>query len=200
MWRSRWRSSAPIGVRRSFMRMRGLDRSRRWRRNGPLDIETALTVGAAIAEAVASLHKERVIHCNLNPVTVWLHEGGVGALLSDFGCARHPSEDRAQGASPYDDLIDVRYMSPEQSGRLESVVDQRTDIYSLGIILFRLLTGKVPFDDPDPVHIIDGHVARQPVFPAEFLEHAAGRARQGGLEDAGEEPRRPIPERKRACC
>ena len=73
---------------------------------GPLDVETALTVGAAIAEAVASLHKERVIHCNLNPLTVWLHEEGGGALLSDFGCARQPSEDRAQGAPAYDDLIE----------------------------------------------------------------------------------------------
>jgi serine/threonine protein kinase len=72
---------------------------------GPLDIETALTVGAALAEAVSRLHKERVIHCNLNPVTVWLHKDGAGVLLSDFGSARHLSEDRGPGALSYDDLL-----------------------------------------------------------------------------------------------
>ena len=128
---------------------------------GPLDIETALKIGASIAGAAADLHKERLIHCNLNPTTVWLSDDTGGAMLSDFGCARH-----LQGMPPCDDLMDVRYISPEQTGRLQNIVDQRADIYSLGIILLRLLAGKVPFDDADPLHIIDGHVARQPVFPA----------------------------------
>ena len=133
-----------------------------------LDIETALTICAAVAEAVSRLHKERVVHCNLNPTTVWLHEGGAGALLLDFGCAQRLSEERASKAAAYDVLLDLRYISPEQSGRIESGVDQRSDIYSIGVILFRLLTGKVPFDDPNPIHIIDGHLSRQPVFPAEL--------------------------------
>ena len=61
-------------------------------------------------------------------------------------------------------------MSPEQTGRLQTIIDQRTDIYSLGIILFRLMTGKVPFEGADPRHIIDGHVARQPMVPAELRD------------------------------
>ena len=134
---------------------------------GPLDIATALNIGASLAEAVAALHKERLIHCNLNLSTVWVNEDS-GALISDFGCARHLSEETAQRAPPCDELLDVRYISPEQTGRLQSPVDQRSDIYSLGIILYRLLTGKVPFDDRDPLQIIDGHVARQPTFPAEL--------------------------------
>ena len=100
----------------------------------------------------------------IGPNVAWSHTGG--AMLSDFGCARHLSEGTAQGMPPCDDLMDVRYISPEQTGRLQNIVDQRADIYSLGIILLRLLAGKVPFDDADPLHIIDGHVARQPVFPA----------------------------------
>ena len=135
---------------------------------GPLDLETVLNLGASIAEAVAALHKERLIHCNLNPTTVWLKDASGDALISDFGCARHLSEDAAPGLPPCDDLIDVRYMSPEQTGRVQNSVDQRTDIYALGIILYRLLTGNVPFDDADPMQIIDGHVARPPTFPAEL--------------------------------
>ena len=136
----------------------------------PLDIDTVLTIGASIAEAVAALHKERLIHCNLNPTTVWLNEAGDGALISDFGCARQLSEEQGGGIPPCDDLIDLKYMSPEQTGRLQTIIDQRTDIYSLGIILFRLLTGKVPFDGADPREIIDGHVARQPMVPAELRD------------------------------
>ena len=166
----------------------------------PLDIDTVLTIGASIAEAVAALHKERLVHCNLNPTTVWLNEAGDGALISDFGCARQLSEEQGGGMPPCDELIDLKYMSPEQTGRLQTIIDQRTDIYSLGIILFRLLTGKVPFDGADPLQIIDGHVARQPIVPGGAARHAAGGTCQGGLEGAGEESRGPLPERQRARC
>src|SRR6476660_3570306 len=136
----------------------------------PLDVDSILTIGASIAESVAALHKERLIHCNLNPTTVWLNEAGEGALISDFGCARRLSEEQGEGMPPCDELIDLKYMSPEQTGRLQTIIDQRSDIYSLGIILFRLLTGKVPFEGADPREIIDGHVARQPMVPAELRD------------------------------
>src|SRR5262245_15801499 len=119
----------------------------------PLDIETVLTFGVSIAEAVAALHKERLIHCNLNPNTIWIKGDFSAALISDFSCARHPSEEHTAALLPSDELIDIRYISPEQSGRLQRIIDQRTDIYSLGIILFRLLTGEVPFAGRDPLHI-----------------------------------------------
>lgn len=131
-----------------------------------LDIESALTLAASIAEAVAALHKERVIHCNLNPTTVWFNDESGVALISDFGCGRCLSEEGIPRAPFGDELIDVRYMSPEQTGRFQNIVDHRTDIYSLGIIFFGLLTGKVPFDGADPLQIVDGHVARRPAFPA----------------------------------
>jgi predicted ATPase/class 3 adenylate cyclase len=135
----------------------------------PLDIETVLSIGASIAEAVGALHKERLIHCNLNPTTIWFNDDTRDTLISEFGCALHPSEEVTAPLPPHDELTDIRYISPEQTGRLQKIVDQRTDIYALGIVLFRLLTGKVPFAGRNPLHIIDGHLARQPAFPAELL-------------------------------
>ena len=60
---------------------------------GALDIESALNTAASIAEAVAALHKERLVHCNLNPTTVWFNDQSSLALISDFGCARRLSEE-----------------------------------------------------------------------------------------------------------
>ena len=136
----------------------------------PLDAETILTIGASIAEAVAALHKERVVHCGLNPSTVWLDADGKRALMFDFGQARCLSKEARDNLPLADELIDVGYISPEQTGRLQISIDQRADIYSLGIILFRLLTGKLPFDGDDPMQIIDGHVAKQPTLPAELRD------------------------------
>ena len=76
---------------------------------------------------------------------------------------------------PCDDLIDLKYMSPEQTGRLQTIIDQRTDIYSLGIILFRLLTGKVPFDGADPRRSSTGMLPGNRWFRRSF----ATRSRRG---------------------
>jgi predicted ATPase/class 3 adenylate cyclase len=133
----------------------------------PLDIEAALTLGAKITAVAAALHKERIVHCTLNSSNIWLAADG-GVFLADLGCARSLSAEGNEALPPVDALIDVRYMAPEQTGRLEASIDQRTDLYALGVILFRLLTGKVPFDDVDPLKIIDGHVTKQPTFPPEL--------------------------------
>ena len=136
---------------------------------GPLSLESALTMSSSAAEAVAALHKDGFIHCNLNASTIWFDAQSGRAVLSEFGCAQRLSEGAAS-TSYTGEIVDVRYVSPEQTGRVQNTVDRPTDIYSLGIILFRLLTGHPPFDGADILHIIDGHVARQPTLPADLPE------------------------------
>lgn len=136
---------------------------------GPLSLESALTMTSSAAEAVAALHKDGFIHCNLNTTTIWFDSESGRAVLSEFGSAQRLSESAA-GPSYTSEIADVRFVSPEQTGRVQNTVDRPTDIYSLGIILYRLLTGFPPFDGTDVLHIIDGHVARQPAFPADLPE------------------------------
>ena len=136
----------------------------------PLAIEFILTVGANIAEAAAAIHKERILHGSLNPTTIWLDADEKRAFIFDFGSARHLSAGTGKKFPTCDERIDIRYMSPEQTGRLEASIDQRSDIYSLGILLYRLLTGRLPFDGSDPMQIIDGHVAKQPTLPSELRD------------------------------
>src|SRR5262245_39447788 len=134
---------------------------------GALDVERTLQIGVALADATAELRKEGLVHANLNTTSVWLSPQTGAIRISDFGCARYQSIDSP--ARSLDQLADVRYVAPEQTGRIHQPVDQRTDIYAIGVILFRLLTGSVPFDGTDPLRIIDAHLTITPGFPAGTL-------------------------------
>ena len=63
---------------------------------------------------------------------------------------------------------DAAYMSPEQTGRMARTTDYRTDLYSLGIVFYEMLTGRVPFESDDPLGVIYSHIARKAVPPAEL--------------------------------
>lgn len=130
----------------------------------PLAIDSVLTIGLALVDAVADLQKENLVHANLNIASVWYCAATGEIRISEFGCARHASS--GSGSPRWDRLADVRFIAPEQTGRIHQVVDQRTDIYAIGIILYHLLTGQFPFDGTDALDIMDGHLAATPSFPS----------------------------------
>jgi predicted ATPase/class 3 adenylate cyclase len=133
-------------------------------RQRSLQIDAALTIGSGLIDAVAELHQERLVHANLNTTSVWLHPALGTIRISDFSCARHHSG--IFDARSFDRFVDVRFIAPEQIGRIHRPIDQRTDVYSIGIILFNLLTGTLPFDRTDPLSIVDNHLTVLPRFPA----------------------------------
>ena len=93
-----------------------------------------------------------------------------GAIrISDFSLSRHPSVDTL--SLPPRLRGDPRFVAPEQTGRIPQSIDQRTDIYAFGVILFYLLTGKVPFEGPDTISILDRQLTAPVVFPAELHGH-----------------------------
>ena len=109
------------------------------RRSGPLPLEEALPLFTQLCQAVASAHKQGIIHRDIKPKNVLLREGNY-VLLADFGIAFHQDETRLtrEGAG----IGSPEYMAPEQIIG-EPVV--HSDIYSLGVVLYQLLTGKVPY-------------------------------------------------------
>ena len=115
-------------------------------RDGPLPVVEAVRIGAAIADALHSLHQQDVIHLDVKPGNVILKKDGVAALI-DFGFAHHArfpdllaEETRfAAGSAPY--------ISPEQV--LGTREDPRADIFSLGVVLYEMVTGAFPFGEPD---------------------------------------------------
>jgi serine/threonine-protein kinase len=134
----------------------------RMRREAPMDPARALDIAAQVADALAASHAHGIIHRDLKPENIFLiHKGGTNDFVKvlDFGLAKltlgadkvsHKTRTGSVMGTPY-------YMSPEQcEGRPN--IDQRADVYSLGVILFEMMTGKVPFGGEGYGEIIVKHI------------------------------------------
>jgi len=136
---------------------------------GPLDLRDALAYGLRLAAVVTRLHAREVIHKQITPDNVLVNPGTGVVELVDFGLAsRQPAQVVAAGAAAALEE-DLRYVSPEQTGRINRVLDYRTDFYSLGATLYCALTGSPPFDAESPedlVRMVVGH-RPEPAWAAE---------------------------------
>jgi serine/threonine protein kinase/tetratricopeptide (TPR) repeat protein len=125
-----------------------------------LSTETAISIAIQISEGLAEAHRLGVIHRDLKPGNVMIDKEGIARIL-DFGIAR-TLESRGMTESGH--LIGTpEYMSPEQAQ--DTRVDQRSDIYSLGVILYEMVTGKVPFTGETPISITIKHIEEMPKSP-----------------------------------
>ncbi|HPC82099.1 MAG TPA: serine/threonine-protein kinase [Thermoanaerobaculaceae bacterium] len=122
----------------------------------PLPLGPALAIARDVASALAHAHGKGVIHRDLKPENVMLSADGSTRVL-DFGIARIAGERGLTTAGTF--IGSPRYAAPEAAS---SPVDARADLYALGIILFEMLEGAPPFDDPSPVRLLLLH-ARQPL-------------------------------------
>jgi serine/threonine-protein kinase len=127
-------------------------------REGPLPVRRALELAAEVGEGLACAHQHGVVHRDVKPQNVLLNGDG-RAKVTDFGIAR--SLDVERGVTQTGTVLGTsNYIAPEQaSGR---PVDERTDVYSLGVVLFELLTGEVPFPGENFVAVAMRHVHEEP--------------------------------------
>ena len=147
-------------------------------RAGPLDVATTLTLAISLADTLEALHRLQVIHKDIKPHNIMVAAGPSSPRIVDFGIAARLAQETQKATSPGALEGTLTYLSPEQTGRMNRVVDRRTDLYSLGVTLYEMLTGALPFSGADPTEIIHGHIARVPTPPH---ERAAGIPR--GLSD-----------------
>jgi eukaryotic-like serine/threonine-protein kinase len=133
------------------------------RERGPLPPTLAADVVVQVLRAARYAHKHGIVHRDLKPHNVILDEEG-RVKVTDFGIARAGASEMTETGAI---LGTAQYLSPEQAQGLG--VDARSDLYSIGVILYELLTGRVPFDAESAVTIALKHVSEPPVPPAEIV-------------------------------
>ena len=135
-------------------------------RDPELPLERALAVSVTLASAVAAIHERGIIHKDLKPEHFFFdREHPERVKLIDFGIATRLAREAEFGAPLTRLEGSLAYIAPEQTGRMNRAVDDRSDLYSLGVTLFELFTGRLPFDSADPLELVHSHIARPPPAP-----------------------------------
>jgi PAS domain S-box-containing protein len=130
-----------------------------------LKLHECLSIAGQLAGILDTVHAARIIHGDLRPANILISRDGRVCLV-DFSLATYEAQEVLAGITGLSDR-DWAYLSPEQTGRVNRVVDCRTDFYSLGVTLYRLFTGQLPFEASDPIEWAHCHIARLARRPQE---------------------------------
>src|SRR4029077_5278650 len=113
------------------------------------------------------LHGRGLIHKDVKPAHVVVNDATGQVWLLGFGIASPLPRERQAPAPPELIAGTLAYMAPEQTGRMNRSIDARSDLYALGVTLYELLTGSLPFTASEPMAWVHAHIAGRPVPPAE---------------------------------
>jgi len=127
-----------------------------------LSLQEFLSLAIRIAEAMAQIHRHNVIHKDVNPSNILWNPKRDLLKFIDFELATELAREHLAAVSPTMLQGTLSYMSPEQTGRMNRAVDYRSDLYSLGVTFYQMLTGRLPFHSGDPVEMVHCHLARTP--------------------------------------
>ncbi|MDR2089096.1 MAG: Stk1 family PASTA domain-containing Ser/Thr kinase [Clostridiales Family XIII bacterium] len=132
----------------------------------PLDYKRAIGIAKQIASALSMAHRNNIIHRDVKPHNILIMPDG-NAKITDFGIARAVTDATIVKNGGEGVMGSVHYFSPEQARG--GYVDEKSDIYSLGIVLYEMLTGRVPFDAENPVAVAVMHMNDKPTPPSQIV-------------------------------
>lgn len=131
-----------------------------------------LVLSQTLAQTLAAVHQAGVIHGDICPRNILLSDPQGRPTLLDFDQASSAALARPRSLEQRRSIAGtLAYMSPEQTGRTGRPVDERADLYSLGVTLYELAVGRLPFASDDPLELIHGHLVQVPVAPATLNPH-----------------------------
>ena len=133
---------------------------------GPLPWKWSVNVAIQIASALEMAHKNNIIHRDIKPHNIIITEDGI-AKVTDFGIAKAVSNSTITAFGTT--IGSVHYFSPEHARG--GYTDAKSDLYSLGVVMYEMVTGKVPFDADTPVSVALKHMQEEPVPPIEMNPH-----------------------------
>jgi PAS domain S-box-containing protein len=132
-----------------------------------LELTQFLRIAAGLATALTGLHERGLIHKDIKPANILVDPISSRVWLTGFSIASNLPRERQAPEAPETIAGTLPYMAPEQTGRMNRSIDSRSDLYSLGVTLYEVLTGSLPFTANDPMEWVHCHIARQPVPPGD---------------------------------
>jgi PAS domain S-box-containing protein len=133
----------------------------------PLEVTRFLHFAIGLAAAVGQVHRHGLIHKDIKPANVLVEATTGECRLTGFGLASPLRRERQAPDPPEVIAGTLAYMAPEQTGRMNRSIDSRSDLYALGVTLYEMLTGTLPFAADDPMGWVHCHIARQPMPPGD---------------------------------
>jgi diguanylate cyclase (GGDEF)-like protein len=127
-----------------------------------LNIKDFFDLALQLVDILGELHQLRIIHKDIKPSNIMINPEKMMLKLIDVSASTKLSEEVFDYITLTSFEEGLAYISPEQTGRINRPVDYRTDFYSLGIILFQMLTNKLPFQTLDPLELVHCHIAKKP--------------------------------------
>ncbi|MEM1308133.1 MAG: AAA family ATPase [Cyanobacteria bacterium P01_H01_bin.153] len=132
------------------------------RESNSLSIIESFSIALQMADILHELAQQQIVHKDIKPTNVLIHPESKHIELIDFSIATRLNQETQDITSPNDLEGTLAYIAPEQTGRVNRGIDYRTDFYSLGVTLYELLTGQLPFTSTDPLELVHAHITRQP--------------------------------------
>ena len=132
-----------------------------------INLSIFFDISISIAKSLSALHKQNILHKYLQPDNMLIHVASGEIWIVDFRFASNLPKEKPKIVDSNIDIEMLKYMSPEFTGRMNRHLDYRTDFYSLGVVLYQMLTGRLPFESSDALELVHSHLAKQPVSPHE---------------------------------
>jgi serine/threonine protein kinase len=140
----------------------------------PMELNQLLRCAIALAAALGQVHRHGLVHKDIKPSNVLANSAMGQAWLTGFGIASRLPRERQRAEPPEFISGTLAYMAPEQTERMNRSINSRSDLYALGITLYEMLTGSLPFTASEPMEWVHCHIAKQAIPPGDRMQSIPG--------------------------